>query len=45
MYDLIASFDFSAVLCFELYVELKGLDSDSIMEDSWSLMEFSLFQG
>jgi hypothetical protein len=29
----------------ELYVELKGLDSDSSMEDSCSLMEFSLFQG
>jgi hypothetical protein len=29
----------------ELYVELEGLYSDSSMEDSWSLMDFSLFQG
>jgi hypothetical protein len=29
----------------ELYVELEGLDFDSSMEDSWSLMEFSLFHG
>jgi hypothetical protein len=29
----------------ELYVELEGLDYDSSMEDSWRLMDFSLFQG
>jgi hypothetical protein len=29
----------------KLYVELEGLDFDLSMEDSWSLMEFSLFQG
>jgi hypothetical protein len=29
----------------ELYMELEGLDSNSSMEDNWSLMDFSLFQG
>jgi hypothetical protein len=29
----------------ELYMKLEGLDSNSSMEDSWSLMELSLFQG
>jgi hypothetical protein len=29
----------------ELYMELEGLDYDSSIEDSWSLMDFSLFQG
>jgi len=33
------------VVWHELYMDLGGLDSNSSMEDSWSLMEFPLFQG
>jgi hypothetical protein len=29
----------------KFYMELEGLDYDSSMEDSWSLMEFAFFEG
>jgi hypothetical protein len=36
---------FVKVVWRELYVELGVLDSNTSLGDSWSLMEFSLFQG